>query len=89
MVKRKAKVYLDAGSEVEAISFGLGPAEVPAGLETNVAEGLPTGTGSTLGSTTGVSANQEAKGAADVASGEASGIDRFWLILEQVGYQAW
>ena len=85
MVKRKAEVYMEAGSEVEEISFGLGPAEVPVRLEKNVAESLPTVTGST----TRVSANQEAKGDADVAIGEASGIDRFWLILEQARYQAW
>ena len=73
MVKRKTELSSNVGPKAEEVSLGVGPAEVPVGVETRLTVDQPTVEGNPVG----VVANQVAEGVADVAVGEAQGIDRF------------
>lgn len=85
MVKRKAKFCANVGSKVEEVGLGVGPTEVLVGLERHVAGSWPT----VANNHVGVPTNSATKVVADVAVGEAPGIERLWLLLEQAWYEAW
>ena len=85
MVKKKADVCLDVGSKIARADLGGGSAEVPVRLVKTVVAVRPT----VEGSPQGVSANEVTADTADVAYRKILGSNRFWLLLEQAGYEAW